>query len=226
MSNAMAGHQFGNYIITNDMWNCQSGCPGATSSSDGTQTIWGNSSSDWGAIANLGGTNGTAVLTYPDAQQIWTQPNNTVTPLSNFKFLHGNATENMPTTNLDAEAAYDLWAGPVNNSAGNFNTEVMIWLENHGQRPAGNIVGTAKWYGQTFTVWSEPGNKTITFVLNGTQRSGTTHILSAFDWLQSHKFIPESYGISQVDFGFEICNTGGTTENFNVTNYSVTNALK
>jgi Glycosyl hydrolase family 12 len=225
-SNSMAGHQFGGYIISNNMWNCQDGCQGATGNSDGTQTIWGNSSSDWGVTANLGGTTGTAVLTYPEDQQIWTLPDNTDEPLSDFAFLHGNATENMPHASLDAEAAYDIWAGPTGETSGNFATEIMIWLENHGQTPAGHVVGTTSWYGQTFTVWSETGNHVITFVLNGTQARGTTHILSAMNYLRNHGMIAKNYGLAQIDFGFEICNTGGTAENFNVTSYNVTDMLK
>lgn len=225
-SNSMAGHQFPGYIISNNMWNCQGGCDGATDGSgNGTQTIWANSASNWGVTATLGGTDETAVLTYPEDQQLWSLPDNTDTHVANLKLLQGHASEVMPQSNLDAEAAYDIWLGPI-NTPNAFNTEVMIWTENHGQTPAGHVVGSASWYGQNFTVWSETGNHTITFVQDNTMKSGTTHILSAIHWLANNKFIPKNYGLAQVDFGFEICNTGGTSENFNVTSYNVTSQLK
>ena len=118
--------------IRQDMWNCPN-----TSPECGMQTLWAKSSSDWGVVSDQARGN-TAVLTYPDAQNIYTLPSDDPDPLRNFGIIQSTFKQSMPSIG-DFEAAYDLWLN-------NWNTEVMIWVDNHGQTPAGVIVGNTTIY--------------------------------------------------------------------------------
>jgi hypothetical protein len=104
----------GGFIVFNNEWN----------GSAGPQTIWARSFHDWGAVSTQRAGN-TAVETYPCVQKNFSN-----VPVSSFRLIQNGFTESMPTNRngLDAEAADDVWLN-------NFNIEVMIWVDNHGQRP-------------------------------------------------------------------------------------------
>ena len=184
----------GGYILYNDMWN-----PSA-----GPQTIWGNSYSNWGMVSDQ---KGTAVETYPCVQEDFNNPLITSLPT-----LTNTFTESMPDVpGLDAEAADDVWLN-------NYGIEVMIWVDNVGQTPIGNIIGHTTISGQSFTVWFG-GGTTYSFVLNGNETSGQTHILPALKWLQTHKYVPTTATLTQVDFGWEVASTDGSPMDFTMTSY-------
>src|SRR6185437_15176289 len=73
--------------------------------------------------------------------------------------------------------SYKYWGAVSTQKAGNtavetypcvqknYSIEVMIWVDNHGQRPAGNVVNHVTIYGQHFTVWRS-GSDYFTFALN------------------------------------------------------------
>ena len=111
---------------------------------------------------------------------------------------------------LDAEAADYIWLN-------NYQLEIIIWVDNRGQRPSGNVVGHATLFGQRFAVWH--GGSTYTFVLDHNETSGVTHILAAIKWLTGHGYIPVSATLTQADFGWEIASTDGKPMDFRVTNY-------
>lgn len=198
--------------IRQNMWNCPHTQPKC-----GAQTLWANSSSDWGVVSDQAKGN-TAVMTYPDAQNIYTLPSDEPDPLKNFGVIQSTFKLSMPSVG-DFEAAYDLWLN-------NWNTEVMIWVANHGQTPTGHIVGTATIYGQKFTIWSASGESggypsgPFTFVLKRNEMSGRVHILSVFRALEAMKLIPPKSGLDDIEFGWEICSTGGHAEDFTVTSYA------
>jgi hypothetical protein len=102
----------------------------------------------------------------------------------------------------------------------NYGIEIMIWVDNHGQTPIGNIIGHVTISGQSFAVWFG-GGTTYSFVLNGDETSGSTHILTALKWLQTHKYVAASATLTQVDFGWEIASTGGSAQDFAMTKYSL-----
>jgi hypothetical protein len=186
----------GGFIVFNNKWN----------GSAGPQTIWARSFHDWGAVSTQRAGN-TAVETYPCVQKVF---NNV--PVSSFRLIQNGFTESMPAnrSGLDAEAADDVWLNK-------FNIEVMIWVDNHGQRPAGRVVGHATIFGQHFAVWHT--GTYFAFVLDHNETSGRTHMLASLRWLMSHGFISRSVTLSQVDFGWEIASTGGQPRNFTMPNY-------
>jgi hypothetical protein len=184
----------GGFMINNNEWN----------RSARRQTIWANSYGSWGVQSDQAV--GHAVENYPCVRQYY--DNMLVT---SFHLIRNGFTESMPdASGVDAEAADDVW---LNDHA----IEVMIWVENHGQTPAGDIIGQPTIFGQSFAVWH--GSSTYAFALNGNETSGVTHILASIQWLMAHGYVPASATLAQVDFGWEIVSAGGSPMNFTMTNY-------
>jgi hypothetical protein len=192
----LAAWNNGGFIVYNNEWN----------SSAGPQTIWADSYQHWG-VASTQQAGNTAVETYPCVQKNY---NNV--PVSSLRLLRNGFTESMPphTKGLDAEAADDVWLN-------NYNIEVMIWVDNHGQRPAGNVVGHATIFGQHFAVWR--AGTYYAFVLDHNETTGMTHIQASLRWLVSHGYIKSSATLTQVNFGWEIASTNGKPEDFKITKY-------
>jgi hypothetical protein len=187
----------GGYIMNNNAWN----------PSTGPQTIWANSYRDWGVESDQAAGN-TAVETYPSVEENYAN-----LPVSSFIKIDNSFTEAMPdAAGLRAEAADDVF---LNNRA----IEVMIWVDNHGQTPAGNIISQAVIAGQSFAVWQ--GGPTYTFVLNHNETSGRTQILPTIQWLMERGYVPASATLTQIDFGWEIASTDGSPMDFAITYYSL-----
>lgn len=183
------------------------GCQGVPSPC-GAQTLWAYSSNHWGVISDMPRGN-QSVLSYPDTQLPMTLDGGAPTPLSRFKAIQGHYAVSVPPKG-DYEVAYDMWLD-------NWNTEIMIWLYNHGQTPAGNPVGKVRYYGQTWTVWTSPGGP-YTLTPDRNRTGGTVHILSALHALRVLNVIKASqWSISDIELGEEICSTGGVPEAFTFT---------
>jgi hypothetical protein len=203
------------YNVRQDMWACPGNC--------GTQTLWANSSSNWGVVSDQPPGN-TAVLSYPDVQYILTLPDDQPAPLSGFTTITSSFSQSMPSDG-DFEAAYDIWLN-------NWNTEVMIWTDNHGQQPAGAPVPAAVLDGQTWTLWAGNGKSggyptgPFSFVLDGNETSGTVNILATLDYLMSHGYIPTNSAINDVEYGWEICSTNGKAENFEMHSFVLHTQMK
>ncbi|HET9071617.1 MAG TPA: hypothetical protein VFN60_06855 [Acidimicrobiales bacterium] len=198
----------GGFILNNNEWN----------GGGGQQTIWANSATNWGVTSTQPA--GTAVRTYPEEQKFFHQP------LSQFSTVSSSFAESGPSTG-DWEAAYDIWVNAAPITAG--TTEVMIWVDNHSQRPAGQVVGTASIGGQTWQVWNRPstGGKhaVVSFVLNSltgaNETSGSVDILATLKWMQSHSLLNATPELDQIDWGWEVCSTNGTPQKFTTTNYTL-----
>lgn len=186
----------GGYVVYNNEWN----------SGHGPQTIWANSYKDWGATSTQEAGN-TAIETYPCVQKNFSN-----VPVRSFKLIRNGFTEYMPSnkSGLDAEAADDVWLN-------RYGIEVMIWVDNHGQRPSGSVIGHATISGQHFAVWH--GGTDYTFALNHRENKGVTHILASINWLISHHQIPANVTVAEVNFGWEIASTGGQARSFMIKNY-------
>jgi hypothetical protein len=98
----------------------------------------------------------------------------------------------------------------------------MIWVDNVGRGSGGaQQIGTATIGAQGFTVYQYRGGEVI-FSLNRNEQSGRVDILATLKWLQSHRLAGAGAQLGQVDFGFEICSTGGKPEKFAVSRYTLT----
>jgi len=199
-----------NTYVANNKWGC--GNPDQC----GRQTLQATSPGKWQVTSNQAAGN-TAVLTYPEVQQVFTSTSNTNPPVSSFRAIYSHFTEAMhATTKTIAQAAYDIW---LSNTSG--PNEVMIWVDNHGRGSGGATrVGHATIFGQPFTVYKNGGGEII-FSLDHNEQTGTAHIIATLRWLQGHGYVSAHAQIGQVDFGWEICSTGGVPEKFTVSAYSI-----
>jgi hypothetical protein len=207
------GSHGGQTHVIQDIWNPIGGI---------SQTLTAHSPADWSVKATMPASN-TAVLSYPDTQQIYTTDSNAPNPLSGYSSITSSYTETGPSTaGNDWEAAYDIWAGTGSND---YAQEIMIWVDNHGQRPAGDVVASATIDGQSYKIWSvakagQTGNP-VSMVLDSNQASGSVNILDDLNWLKSNGYVPAGSGLNQIDFGFELCSTGGVPETFALSDYGI-----
>lgn len=195
------------YTFYNNEWNRD----------HGPQTIWVNGRRNWGVRSDQPG--GTGVKTYPEEQKILSLPWN------RYSAVWSHFRESGPGVG-DWEAAYDLWVGSAPRIPA--NTEVMIWVYNHGQRPAGRVIGHATIGHQRWQVFYSPstaGHHVYSFVLHGLARahetSGVVHILNTLRWLHRHGHLAASAPLRQVDWGWEICSTGGASRRFTTRQFAV-----
>ena len=90
------------------------------------------------------------MLTYPSVQLNYNGTKGY--PLSTFTTMTSSYTETMnAVSGTDAEAAYDIWINGLNK-------EVMVWVDNHGQTPAGSKVATTTFSGATWDLY-ETGDR-------------------------------------------------------------------
>ena len=187
------------FDLYNNEWN--------SSANPGPQKICGNSGRDWQVTSTQRAGN-TAVLTYPSVQKNY--PNQA---LSSFTSMTSSYAENMnATAGTDAEAAYDIWINDLNK-------EVMFWVDNHGQTPAGSKVATVTLGGLTWNYYKTSGY--YAFVLDHNATSGTVDLMAGIKYLISRGDLSASDKLWQVNFGFEVCSTAGVAQTFTVSNFTL-----
>jgi hypothetical protein len=208
-SGALATHNTpdGRFDLYNNEWN--------TSASPGPQTICGDSASDWQVTSTQRAGN-TAVLTYPSVQLNYNGGNGY--PVSRFTSMSSSYAESMHASGgTDAEAAYDIWVNGLNK-------EVMVWVDNHGQAPAGSKVATTSFSGATWDLYETGDHSYMAFVREGNATSGTVDLHAALAFLEGRGDLKSTDNLWQVNFGWEVCSTGGAPETFTASNYSLTSS--
>lgn len=95
---------------------------------------------------------------------------------------------------------------------GSDTDEVMVWVDNQGQTPAGSLDTVATISGQRFKVYVSGGTKS--FVLTKNETKGTVNYHAVLSWLHNHGMLASSDTLSQFNFGWEICDTGGKARTF------------
>ena len=92
----------------------------------------------------------------------------------------------------------------------------MIWVDNRGQRPAGNDTGQSITVGGvTYRIW-DTGNHRIISLVQPNSETGSADILGIIKTLIGRGAYPSTIGLNMVAFGFEAPSTGGTDETFSV----------
>jgi hypothetical protein len=192
---------FGHWIVYNN----------AFGPTPGSYVIHARSQSRWSVTADQnggGGCGGCAVEAYESAQ--WDYKN---VRYSSIKYLYSSFSETMPTGSLkkngfDAEAAYDMFI------KGSDTDEVMVWVDNQGQTPAGSRHGVVEINRQKFELYV--AGRTKSFVLKKNETRGTISYFAILRWLHRHRMLASSDTLGQFNFGWEICDTNGVARTFTV----------
>lgn len=189
-------------------------------------------STAWTVAANTNGfADQTSVKSYPATQVTYTTTTNHPDPMSDFgNGLTSNWTNTNPSgAGQDYEYAFDDWlANPAQNSWTN-DMEVMIWTDTHGQVPAGTK--TANAYtdpaGTKWDIWTAGGASsvspvsTVSFVRQVNAASGSIDRMGFYNYLKGHSLLSSSAGVDQLNYGLEICGTGGGQRTYGVSGYSI-----
>jgi hypothetical protein len=199
-ANGQACH-FGHWIVYNNTW-------GPT---PGSYVVHARGPADWSVTVDQnggGGCGGCAVEAYESAQ--WNYPN---VRFSSIRSLSSSFSETMPTgsrarNGVDAEAAYDMFLH------GTDTDEVMVWVDNQGQAPAGSRHGVVEIARQKFRLYVS--GRTKSFVLEKNETHGTINYLALLSWLHRHGMLRSADTLSQFNFGWEVCDTGGVARTFTV----------
>ena len=94
--------------------------------------------------------------------------------------------------------------------------------ENWGQRPAGDQVGTTTIGGQQYEVWRSGSGDggAFTYLSVTPQTSGTMPLALFFADVRARGWTPTTTW--QVDYGVEVVDTNGNPEQFDITDFSIT----
>ena len=188
-----------------------------------------SSAAAWTVSASMQPANAGNVQYYPNTQEIETTPVANSTGqgqlVSGFSAISSTFNTTSPSdANGNWQLAYDLW---FDNRAG----DVMIWENTSTARGTGGahvINSNLTIGGQSYTLMENcgttcaPKSDEIMLVHNTNATTGTENILADLTYLQGAGYVPTATGISEVNFGWEICGTAGTTENFALNSYSLT----
>jgi hypothetical protein len=197
------GWSDGGYYLYNNMWNA--------ARYSVQQTLYACSYTNWYVVATMNNDTGDgAVKTDPNVQMNFNEP-----AISSFQSITSTFAENSPDVGIYNDA-YDIWLNGVDTPG---SDEVMIWNQNHGQRPAGSVVAVASLDGRTYQVWKDGGY--IAFVAEPAFTSGNLNLLAFFNYVVSQGYIAANPTLGQIDYGVELVSTNGTPETFTFTNFSV-----
>jgi hypothetical protein len=167
-----------------------------------------------------------AVKTYPNVHKDYSPAR----ALSSFPQITSSEAATSPGVGI-YDVAYDLW---LNGVASSSSTEVMIWTENHDQRPAGDIVASGlSFSGYKWDLWATTGNYlafTAPAATSGThpgwptnevRSPATLDVKAMLNYLVSTGRLSSTSTMNQFDFGVEIVDTGGVQRTWNFTSFSL-----
>jgi hypothetical protein len=204
------GCNVSSYYFYDNQWNCgphsgnHCGAESGYACANADQTV------SFAVTSNQPAKN-TAVLTYPAVQKNF----DAKPPLSSFKSITSTFSETSPHVG-DYEVAWDCWFNGLAN-------EVMVWVDNYNQTPAGKKVGASVMLsGQTWDIYYVASSGYLAFIATSTLTSGTVDLLAIFKYAVSNGWLPASSTVSQLAFGIEICSTDGTDATWMVADYSLT----
>jgi hypothetical protein len=185
------------YTLYNDVWG----------SGAGPQTIWANSSSNWGVWSDQPNTGG--IKSYPNVSR-WVG-----TPINSLHSVTSDYNVSVPSSGA-FETAYDIW------DSGNAD-EIMLWLNQTGPiGPIGSYVTNVDLGGYDWNVYKgwNGANNVYSFLNTGRSTSGSVDILGVMRWLENTEHWIGNVTLGNVQFGWEITSSSGG-ENFSVNSYSV-----
>jgi hypothetical protein len=207
-SNPQDGITLSGYYVDTDTWNA--------ANYPVQQTMYICDYNNWYVVANMNNDSGDgAVKVYPNVHKDFNEPR-----LDSFTSITSTFSHIAPHVGI-YEYAYDMW---LNGVASSGSTEVMIWTDNFGQTPAGQVADTVTFDGHTYDVYNS-NNNFISFVdkTNGTTvTSGTVSLLQFFNYVVSMGWAHSGSTLGAIDYGIEIVSTDGMDATFQVNDFSVT----
>jgi hypothetical protein len=190
--------------------------------------LCGSSPSSWNFNWDAAdGPDGGAVQSYVAVQQLYNDwGNDSYTPLEGGPT---SITSTFNTTNPSDsignwEMAYDLWFE-------NYPSDVMIWentstargiISSYGGATIDNPNVTIDGVSYTLIHYGSGAQPERMLVRNTNVNSGTENILADVQWLQANGYLPATDGLSQVNFGWEICDSDSQILNMAVNGYTLT----
>lgn len=198
-----------------------------------SQTLTATDSTQWSVTANTTGlSDQTSVKSYPATQVTYTTTSDKPEPSADFgSTLTSGFINTIPSgSGQDYEYAFDDWlANPNQQSWTGPDTEVMIWTYVNGQVPFGSDTG--KVYtdaaGTQWELWTGGGassvspHSTLSLVRKTNATSGSIDRIGFYKWLQGQGELSSTYGIDQLNYGLEICSTGGAAKTYGISGYSI-----
>lgn len=202
--------QYGSYSIGSYKWNNDEWGNG-----HGPQTIWVNSTSNWGVWSQQPNTGG--IKSYPNESIYFGRNINSMNTLT--------SSWNQTTPSYGSwDAAYDVWDS-------NHSHEIMIWTNwMGGAKPisynwdsSGNPVPTYSNVCVGNGCWnvyqgSNGSNAVLSFLRTSKTNNSSVDIKSLLKWAESKGIFGNLY-IGDVQYGVEITSTNNTGTNFGFTNY-------
>ena len=191
----------GEYLIHNNNWNDDAG---------GNTIITACDYDNWYLISDTPNHSDMSVQTYPNVHRDYN--NVPLTRITSARF----AATGPRCTGCVYNIAFDVWMGS------GFSHELMIWTDNWGQRPIGNMVGTVTIGGHEYQVWrSGSGDGGVfTYLSTTPQLSGDLPLSEFFKDVQNRGWKVTTTW--QVDYGVEIVDTNGNPERFDFTDFAIT----
>ena len=191
----------GDYFIHNNNWNDDAG---------GNTVITACDYDNWYLISDTPNHSDMSVQTYPNVHRDYNDVS-----LTKIKSARFGAT-GPRCSGCVYNIAFDIWLGS------GFSHELMIWTDNWGQRPIGNVVDTVTIGGHQYQVWrSGSGDGGVfTYLSTTPQLSGDMPLSEFFKDVQNRGWKVTTTW--QVDYGVEIVDTNGSPERFDFTDFAIT----
>jgi hypothetical protein len=207
------GDNVEDYYVHNNLWNAAS-YPGPL----GTTKVCNFNSWSHTAVADNSSGDG-AVKTYPNVHRDYTTRR-----LSSFSVLTSTFAGTAWGTGI-YNVSYDVWLN-------GYSDELMIWTENHDQRPAGNrVASNLVFSGITWDLWATSDNSYLALTApldsatgrpaNRVTGAGTLDLRAMLGYLVSNGRLDADPVVTQIGYGVEVVSTGGVARNFNVTEFSI-----
>ena len=191
----------GEYLIHNNNWNDDAG---------GNTVITACGYNNWYLVSDTPNHSDMSVQTYPNVHRDYNDV--PLTRITSARF----AGKGPRCSGCVYNIAFDIWVGS------GFSHELMIWTENWGQRPLGNVVDTVSFGAHEYQVWRSGSGDggVITYLSTTPQVSGDMPLSEFFKDVQNRGW--RATTTWQVDYGVEIVDTNGNPERFDFTDFAIT----
>jgi hypothetical protein len=202
-SDPQDGVTLSGYYVATDTWNFSS-YPGSQ------QTMYVCDYNNWYALVNLTDrAHDGAVKTYPNVHKDFDGP-----ALNSFHTITSTFAHTAPAGSA-YDFAYDIW---LNDQ----KIELMVWTQSDGRQahvPGMPAVGNVTIGGVAYTI--HKNGSYIAYDMQTTHTSGAVDLLAIMRDAVARGYVPASARLGQIDYGAEVCDTGGADAKFAVTGFSL-----